>query len=324
MRVLDLFHTHTHVQDAYVRSQSKGPMVTRDFATRMSWVFRKSGLAMALTSATTCSAFLVCLNTPLPPTQGFGIFAALVIFFDYILVMTMFCSAVMVYHNRFEKPPACAVRLPTPCGLCTCGCCLEGCDCSASSPTPTDVARTRSQSGEEVKTDHVETFFRTRFAPMIIKPATRILVAFTVIAWLVPAFLFMMKLRPTTKTTQFLKDSHPFQKFLQANSEFGDSAESPGIDIYYIWGIKDLNRNGANVLFDIEYLGDAQFAEDFVLSPQCQEKILQICEDLKLVSMRVNVCSRVSTFSYAHAFSVQFFADCYRRHSIQRHHQTKL
>ena len=115
--------------DAYVQSQFKGPTVVRDFPTRMTWVYRKSGLAMLITSTTTCAAFLCCLATPIPGTQAFGIFAALVILMDYFFVMTMFCTAVMVYHNRFEKPPLCGCTLPTPLGPCKCGCCIENCDC---------------------------------------------------------------------------------------------------------------------------------------------------------------------------------------------------
>ena len=55
--------------DAYVQSQYKGPVVNRDMETRFSWVYRKSGLAMMITSLTTCTAFLTCFATPLPETQ---------------------------------------------------------------------------------------------------------------------------------------------------------------------------------------------------------------------------------------------------------------
>jgi hypothetical protein len=55
--------------DAYVQSQYKGPGVNRDMETRFSWVYRKSGLAMLITSVTTCVAFLCCFATPLSDTQ---------------------------------------------------------------------------------------------------------------------------------------------------------------------------------------------------------------------------------------------------------------
>ena len=54
---------------------------------------------MAVTSATTCSAFLCTVASPIASTKSFGIFAALVIFFDYVLVMTLFCTSVVIYHT---------------------------------------------------------------------------------------------------------------------------------------------------------------------------------------------------------------------------------
>ena len=47
-------------------------------------------------------------------TQNFGIFTALVIFLDYVLVMTFFCSVVVIWHDKFEMKP----------GLC-CACCAD-------------------------------------------------------------------------------------------------------------------------------------------------------------------------------------------------------
>ena len=109
----------------------------------MSWVYRKSGTAMLITSITTCAAFLCCVLTPIPGTQSFGIYAALVVAVDYLLVMTMFCSAVMVYSNHLEKPPLCSCTVPTPIGLQPCGCCCENCDVSATKPSPTELVSCR-------------------------------------------------------------------------------------------------------------------------------------------------------------------------------------
>ena len=63
--------------DAYKQSRSH-PEVLVDLETRMSWVYRRTGTAMAITSATTCAAFLCTLITPLTSLQSFGIFAAVV------------------------------------------------------------------------------------------------------------------------------------------------------------------------------------------------------------------------------------------------------
>merc|ERR1719421_598418 len=89
--------------DAYKQSFYMGPKVNESLTKRMSWVYRRAGLAMLITSLTTASAFVAtALSSPIPTLQNFGIFAAAVIIFDYTLVMTMLCSAVVIYHNSFE------------------------------------------------------------------------------------------------------------------------------------------------------------------------------------------------------------------------------
>ena len=269
--------------DAYVQSQFKGTVVNRDMETRFSWVYRKSGLAMAITSLTTCSAFLCCLSTPLVDTQGFGLFAAAVIAADYIFVMTMFCTAVMVYHNRFEKPPACSCTLPTCMGPCTCGCCLENCDCSASDPTPTQKAFAASTGEDSRPRDSIEKFFRETFAPLILDPKARIAIAVVLVGWLIPAVIFVFLLTPTTEPEQFLNPNHPFQKAINVlNNNFGTNSQDPGIDLIYTWGLKDVNRDGVNLLTNASFMGKAQYEENFKFNTKCQDAIRKVCEDLKI------------------------------------------
>ena len=268
--------------DAYVQSQFKGPNVNRDMETRFSWVYRKSGLAMLITSATTCFAFLACLGTPIPDPQAFGIFAALVIAADYILVITMYCTGVMVYHNRLEKNGMCTCKVPTPMGACTCACCIENCDCSPSDPSPTQKALAASTGQEMGERDKIEQFFREKFAPLILNPYARVVILVVAVAWLIPAVIWVFKLQPTTKPEQFLNKNHPFQRAIDVlNNNFGANSRDPGISIYYIWGLKDVDRKGVNVLLNATYLGKPQYDEKFKFDTACQDKIYQICQDLK-------------------------------------------
>jgi len=88
--------------DAYKQSKFRDPNNLQSMETRMSWVYRRTGTAMAITSATTCAAFLCTLITPIVDIRAFGVFAAFVILMDYVLVMTLFCTAVVIYHDRYE------------------------------------------------------------------------------------------------------------------------------------------------------------------------------------------------------------------------------
>ncbi len=132
--------------DAYKQSASKGPEVLSSLESRMSYVYRRSGSAMLLTSATTCSAFLCTLASPIAGTRSFGIFAAFVILFDYILVMTLFCTSVVIYHNLFEGKPFC-------------------CNCTfwkRNNPTPTEAALQSYQVGIVPGLDPISKFFKVR------------------------------------------------------------------------------------------------------------------------------------------------------------------
>ena len=136
--------------DAYKQSAFKGASIVRDLPTRMSYVYRRAGTAMLITSATTCSAFLCCFSSPLAMTKSFGLFAAFVILFDYFLVMTMFCTGVVVYHDYFESPDV------NCCAQCACVCCPLGCSLCvpaiAKERTTTELAKARPE-GETFKQD---------------------------------------------------------------------------------------------------------------------------------------------------------------------------
>lgn len=133
--------------DAYKQSAGQGPEVLESLESRMSWVYRRSGSAMLLTSITTCAAFIcTTFASPIAGTASFGIFAAFVIFFDYLLVMTLFCTSVVIYHNRFESKPYC-------------------CNCSfwvQSNPSPTEIALKKREDGEELEVDKISLFFKVR------------------------------------------------------------------------------------------------------------------------------------------------------------------
>jgi predicted RND superfamily exporter protein len=173
-----ILYTPVIFNDAYIQSQYH-PHVLTDLETRMSWVYRRTGLAMGITSWTTCAAFLCCLTTPLPGLQSFGIFAALVIFIDYVLVMTMYCTAVIIYHNRYENNG----KL---------GCC---CPCGPVVPNNTERARIAIEGSDgEIKRDFVSEFFRTKVAGFVKVPVYRLMVFVIFFGWLGVAIWQAMKI----------------------------------------------------------------------------------------------------------------------------------
>eukprot|EP00980_Cylindrotheca_fusiformis_P001336 scaffold338_cov116-Cylindrotheca_fusiformis.AAC.1 len=254
--------------DAYKQSKLKDPHNLVDLETRMSWVYRRTGTAMAITSATTCAAFLCTLITPLTSIQSFGIFAAIVIFIDYVLVMTLFCTAVVIYHDRFEDNSCC-------------GCCWP---CGTLKPSNTDKARHHlEQSGEEqVQGDCVSRFFRNTFSSIIKTPINRLIIFVLFLIWMGLAIWQAVQIEPTKEAEQFLDEDHPLQKSLTiSNREFPSANDDQGLKVFYAWGLEDVDRDGVNLLLDPDDYGEPRFVEDFDFNPQCQTELLSFCDKLR-------------------------------------------
>ena len=70
---------------------------------RMSYSFKRAIKAIAVTSITTAVAFLANVFSPIMPIQSFGIYAAIIIPVNYILVVCMFPPAIILYERHFAK-----------------------------------------------------------------------------------------------------------------------------------------------------------------------------------------------------------------------------
>eukprot|EP00747_Dinoflagellata_sp_TGD_P108185 gnl/TRDRNA2_/TRDRNA2_170338_c0_seq2.p1 gnl/TRDRNA2_/TRDRNA2_170338_c0~~gnl/TRDRNA2_/TRDRNA2_170338_c0_seq2.p1 ORF type:complete len:1313 (-),score=226.34 gnl/TRDRNA2_/TRDRNA2_170338_c0_seq2:98-4036(-) len=90
--------------DAYKQSAQMG---FGDVYSRFAWAYRRAGTAMFTTTLTTVFCFCAAGFAAIPSISAFGWFAAFVVLWDYFLVMTLFASAVMVYHFYFERKNGC-------------------------------------------------------------------------------------------------------------------------------------------------------------------------------------------------------------------------
>jgi len=253
--------------DAYKQSRTRDANILVDLETRMSWVFRRTGTAMAITSATTCTAFLCTLITPIVNIRAFGIFAAFVILLDYILVMTLFCTAVVIYHNKFENQG-----------------CFKSCCCTKNGNPTEDARQALLQSGEAgVKGDRVTEFFKNKVAGFVNKSSSNRLILLTIFAaWTGFSIYNVTKLEPTKETEQLLDEDHPLQKsFSILGNQFPTADDDQGLEVHYVWGLEEIDRTGVNLLLDPKNYGKPQYVETFDYNKQCQTELLAVCEDLK-------------------------------------------
>lgn len=124
----------------------------RHYLARFAWAYRRSFWAMAVTTATTCGSFIIGCFSRLPSVQAFCIFAAIVVFVDWVFCVTFFASALIVNERHFKGfgcgCRVCGVKVrdagkclgPGCCwGLCRCLCSCGGTKwskCIAEPPAP--------------------------------------------------------------------------------------------------------------------------------------------------------------------------------------------
>jgi len=275
--------------DAYKQSFYRGKAVNASLETRMSWVYRRAGLAMLITSLTTCAAFIAsALSCPIPELQNFGIFAAFVIFIDYVLVMTFLCANVVLFHNYFEMKP----------GLC-CACCDDclckdwkcsngGCQklCSfVAEDLVTTTTLAQEGKAEEVAKSFLIRFFEDTFPFTWVckKPATR---AVSIVICLVALALGVSSavgITAQTSTENFLPDDHPFQRYSEVNNNFETSNFDSTVEINIIWGFKEadpLDQTGVQLIFDGDFKGVPKYSDTFALTPAAQTALLTACDVL--------------------------------------------
>ena len=254
--------------DAYKQSRYRNPENLVSLETRMTWVYRRTGQAMAITSATTCAAFLCTLITPLAGVRSFGIFAAFTVFMDYVLVMSLFCTAVVIYHDRFESH-GCF------------GCCCT--DCSKTNPTPTEAARAALQSEEaNGHVDVVGEFFRNKVAGFILVPWHRILIAVFLLTWISLAIWQTTEMQAIQKAEEVLQEDHPLQKaFTILENEFPTSDDDLALRVYYAWGIGEVDRSGVRLMYKPKDYGEPVFVDTFTFNETCQTEMAEACDRLK-------------------------------------------
>jgi hypothetical protein len=93
--------------DAWKQSATLSPEISGDVYRRMDWALKHSASAMLVTSFTTMAAFLANVFSSVPAIRLFGVFAALVILSNYLLVITYFPAIVIILHKKGACPSYC-------------------------------------------------------------------------------------------------------------------------------------------------------------------------------------------------------------------------
>jgi hypothetical protein len=182
--------------------------------------------------------------------------------------MSLFCTAVVIYHDRYESRAKC-------------GCC---CPCGVQTPSVTENAKAaiEANNGEEMKRDRVSEFFRTKVSSFVQKPLNRLVLAVVFLSWVGVSIWQATKIEPTKENEQFLDENHPLQKSISIlDKEFPTANDDIGMKVYYAWGLGLVDRTGVNRLLEPDNFGVPTFDSNFDFNDQCQVELLSFSDRLK-------------------------------------------
>eukprot|EP01122_Echinamoeba_exundans_P017937 TRINITY_DN987_c1_g1_i2.p1 TRINITY_DN987_c1_g1~~TRINITY_DN987_c1_g1_i2.p1 ORF type:complete len:785 (-),score=130.02 TRINITY_DN987_c1_g1_i2:1098-3452(-) len=276
--------------DAWTQSAVQNKNILRSLESRLDWVFRRAVGTMFVTSFTTAAAFLANVFSALVPIRMFGIFMAMIVVFNFLLVVTWFPSVLIICHRAFNKQEAQVDTVPEPAPASA----VE----NPQSNLTISLAKSLSGSSSEVSLDGIddevqpeppgeevgnpfpdphklgksERFFFYNYVPaidgmnqLIVGIGLMLLIAFSIVA------LF---LKPHPGEPQFFPPNHQLahMAFLEQTTFPLESGSYESVSV--VWGIKGIDREKADS-FNPDDLGDVEWNSDFNLAdPSSQEHLL--------------------------------------------------
>eukprot|EP00928_Gymnodinium_smaydae_P026845 TRINITY_DN20952_c0_g4_i1.p1 TRINITY_DN20952_c0_g4~~TRINITY_DN20952_c0_g4_i1.p1 ORF type:complete len:2857 (-),score=361.22 TRINITY_DN20952_c0_g4_i1:92-8662(-) len=141
---------------------------------RMEWTYYRAGSAMLVTTATTCGSFYALQMSSLMVIRAFGFYMGTIILLNYIHVMTIFSSTLLL-HAIFEEHCArhcCCSRRESD----------RADDVMPSIPYSADMSREPTVDGYDTNQTCMTKCFRGPFASMIFTMRTIVILALCVLA----------------------------------------------------------------------------------------------------------------------------------------------
>jgi protein dispatched 1 len=193
---------------------------------RVKHTMMRAGKAMLVTSSTTCGAFLATATSGLMPIAQFGIFAAMMIISNYIMVVTYFPACVVIWDIYLKHVPCC--------------CCFRS---AKTSSTSDEISKSPKKPKSRYSIKHksfdlddytkTEAFIYTYFTPFVM----RYRLVFLVIMGLWSIFMsYQLSTLELAKTSPVpLPSDHPFYKAVTAvETRYASSTSDPSMHLLIV------------------------------------------------------------------------------------------
>ena len=153
---------------------------------------------------------------------------------------------------------------------------------SSISPTPSNDSKS-----EEEKLGCIESFCSNKFNKFVKK--TSILLIILLLSWLGVATYFTLIIQPLSEQGSCLSDANRILKaYNSQDKEFPKTADDSYVKVSLFWGVDGLDRSQLS-RWDDSNLGELVWDPSFsVSSPEAQEFIIALCDELKRDEGNVN------------------------------------
>lgn len=210
----------------------------------MSYAYKRAGKAMSVTSFTTAIAFFSTATSPIVPISTFGVFAGLLVLLQFVLVMTIYPSALIIWH-RFWRPRQWWKRFS-------------------------------KKERNETELRFIERFFGGFWSTWTHKLRIPLV---SIAAVLIGVSIWLAtRLDTPAKAEKFLPDDFPAQKAsLILQNDFPSFDDSDNVNVAVMWGVSGIDREGIS-RYNFEDVGKPILDDDFSLrSATAQKRVLDSC-----------------------------------------------
>mgnify|MGYP000892588680 CR=1 FL=1 len=158
------------------------PLIAKDKQRRLAYAFKRSFRAILATSSTTAVAFLSNTLSDIRPIRAFGIFAAILIPVNFLIIILVLPSIQIVYETHLKNQCSCK-RI--------CKCCFKK-----------QSAEVAAEPAEAPEKDCLSRFFGTYFNMAVFKLRIPIIVLFWIFG--IACGVVASGIGPLTKPEEFL------------------------------------------------------------------------------------------------------------------------
>ena len=279
--------------DAWIQSE-QSIKNSSNILERMSYTYKRAGYAMFVTTFTTAIAFLATAFSTIIPIAAFGIWAALVVIINYLLMLTYFPACLSWYFQYFKKYEKCCCFNKNRENTLSFMTRSKSLDISNGNEdinyddTDANMGKLRSMSTilpslvgkKDGKIERIiETFLKDTYSKWILRFKYYILAFFMVIISI--SIWKASQLEGLSEQEKFFEDSHFMRKAFDYQHFFYGGNINTLTAPQLVWGIHPrMDRSGTDP-WKADDVGKVQYDDEFDLSPtDTQQFIYDICQEL--------------------------------------------